>query len=102
MNAILALLAKLNPGIQKNKLYKIAEYLVLAGLLYSLYADATGSLSTAKANRDEQIKGILVQSGVNHTLIYEMKEDIDQLRSWNKALSARINRLEDAAIRRGH
>lgn len=101
MNAILEILKKINPGIANNKLFKILEYAILALLLYGLYADATGSLSTAKAGRDQQIKGYAVQIGQNHTELYNMKEEIQQLREWNKALSTRINRLEDVAIRRG-
>lgn len=95
MNAILALLAKLNPGIEKSKLYKIAEYLVLAGLLWSMYSDASNSLNQHKVNRDEQMKGYAVQIGQNHTELYNMKEELKQLQD-------RVNRLEDIALRRGH
>ncbi len=95
MNALLSLLARMNPGIEKSKLYKICEYLVLAGLLYSMYSDASNSLLQHKVNRDEQMKGVLVQIGQNHTELYDMKDQIKQL-------TDRVSRLEDIQLRRIH
>jgi hypothetical protein len=119
MNAILELLKKLNPGFEKSTLYKILEYVVLAILLVGLYEDATGSLTNAKKARDEQMKGYAVQLGVQRSELEDLKLDIERLRSWNKsmterlnsqekafrdrqaeALELRINRLEDAAMKR--
>ena len=37
-------------------LKKLAEYLVIGLMIYGVYADASGSLATAKANRDQEIK----------------------------------------------
>ncbi len=102
MNAILSLLEKLNPNLAKSTAYKVIEYLVLAMLLYGLWQDASGSLSTAKAARDEQIKGYAVQIGVLHAENEAQKEDIESLRNWNTALSDRITRLEDVAIKGDH
>ncbi len=101
MNAVLTLLEKLNPNFAKSTVYKVIEYLVLGLLLFGMWEDATGSLSTAKASRDEQIKGYAVQIGVLHAENAAQKDDIESLRNWNKALAARINRLEDVAIK-GH
>lgn len=119
MNVILELLKKLNPGFEKTTLYKIIEYVVLAVLLVGLYEDATGNLTTAKKARDEQMKGYAVQLGVQRHELDDLKEDIERLRGWNKSMTARlnsqekefherqaqslenrINRLEDAAIKR--
>jgi hypothetical protein len=119
MNAILELLKKLNPGFEKSTLYKILEYVVLAVLLIGLYEDATGNLTTAKKSRDEQMKGYAVQLGVQRSELNDLKQDIEQLRGWNKsmterlnsqeksfhdrqaeALEHRINRLEDVAMKR--
>ena len=106
MNAILELLKKINPGIANNKLFKIIEYVVLALLLYGLYADATGSLNTAKEGRDQQLLGIEAQIGFTNSTVYEMKDEIEQVRAWNKSISernkvleTRIHRLEDRALR---
>lgn len=101
MNAILSILEKLNPNFAKSTVYRILEYVVLALLLVGLWQDASDSLSNAKAARDEQIKGYAVQIGVLHAENEAQKEDIESLRNWNKALSARVNRLEDVAIK-GH
>ena len=101
MNAILEILKKLNPGFEKTTLYRLLEYVVLAVLLVGLWNDASESLSNAKAARDEQIKGYAVQIGVLHAENEAQKDEIENLRKWNKALSDRINRLEDVAIR-GH
>jgi len=94
MNAILELLKKINPGIASNKLFKILEYAVLALLLYGLYADATGSLSTAKEGRDQQLLGIEAQIGFTNKTIYELKDQVEDLEQ-------RIHRLESRALR-GH
>lgn len=66
MSAILELLKRLNPGLEKTTLYRLLEYVVLAVLLVGLWNDASESLSHAKAARDEQIKGYAVQIGVLH------------------------------------
>lgn len=92
MNAILEILKKINPGIASNKLFKVLEYAVLALLLYGLYADATGSLSTAKAGRDQQLLGIEAQIGFTNKTVYELKDD-------TKDLERRIHRLESRALR---
>jgi len=106
MNAVLALLQKLdpslgNPSLGKSALFRVLEYIVLIIMLYGLYADATGNLLAAKSNRDEQIKGYAVQMGLNHTEVYHLKDSLADLEEKNKELTARINRLEDKIIR-GH
>lgn len=101
MNAILGLLQKLNPTLGKNVLFKVLEYAVLLIALYGLYADATGNLSNAKANRDEQMKGYAVQVGVNHTEVYILKHQVEDLEAANEKLEIRIHRLEERIIR-GH
>jgi cell division protein FtsB len=101
MNAILALLERMNPNLAKSTVYRLIEYVVLAILLVGLYQDASDSLTNAKAARDEQIKGYAVQIGVLHAEANALKDEVEGLKSWNKALSARVNRLEDAAIK-GH
>ena len=92
--------------------------LLLCATLAGMYSDLSSSLSTAKAARDEQIKGYAVQIGVLHSESESHKEDIEKLRGWLKnvtervnnqerealerqsaALENRINRLEDAAMR---
>ena len=100
MDALLKLLAKLNPKSSKSFAYKVMEWLVMLTMLYGVYASGSASLTAAKSNRDEQLRGYAVQMGINHAEIYALKEDAEQLRAWNKALSARINRLEDLALRR--
>lgn len=101
MDALIKLLKELNPKMFKGKLGKLVEYTVLLALLYGVYLSSDDHLNTAKANRDEQIKGIMVQVGVSRSEIDSLKEDNQQLREWLKAMSARVNRLEDVAIR-GH
>jgi len=102
MNAILALLEKLNPNLAKSTVYRVIEYVVLALLLVGLWNDFTGNLDTAKLSRDEQIKGYAVQLGVAHSEIYALKDELEGMKKWNAALSARINCLEDVAIKGHH
>jgi hypothetical protein len=76
------------------------EWIVMITMIYGVYASGSASLNAAKSNRDEQLRGYAVQMGINHAEIYALKEDAEQLRAWNRALSARINRLEDIALRK--
>ena len=98
---LLDTIVKLHPKFQKTTVYRILEWMILLVMFYGVYSDASGSLLTAKANRDEQIKGYSVQIGVNHQEVFALKEEVQHLREWNKDLSNRVNRLEDIAIR-GH
>lgn len=100
MNAVLELLKKLNPGLEKSTIYKILEYAVLATLLLGMYQDATGSLTNAKAARDEQMKGYAVQLGVHRSEIEGLKDDVTRLRTWNKSLTDRLNTQEQAFLSR--
>lgn len=96
------ILAKINPGFEKTTIYRIMEYIVLAGLLYGLYADVTESLHMKSQGSAETLKGQMVQIGATRQLTADLEKEVNSLREWNKALSARVNRLEDVAIRRGH
>ena len=98
----------------RGHLYKFVEYLVIGLMIYGVYADASASLSTAKSNRDEQIKGyavqmgyqrtelekLVLQQGLDHDEIAHLRAENESLRAWIKASSERINRLEDIALRR--
>jgi hypothetical protein len=107
-------LKTLSPSLGKSHLYKVLEYLVIGTMIYGVYADASASLTTAKAHRDEQIKGYSVQIGYTRTEIERialqqgldtqeiatLKAENERLRNWLKANTERVNRLEDVAIRR--
>lgn len=99
---------------KKSLLKKLAEYLVIGLMIYGVYADASANLTTAKTGGDEQLKGYAVQMGYTRTAVEQVRlqealdseqikdltKENEQLREWLKALSARVNRLEDIAIRR--
>jgi len=76
MNPILELLRKVFPGIENSHLYKVLEYSVLIALIYGVYAGASGDLTSAKHNRDEQVTGIIAQVGFTNTQVQEIKEKL--------------------------
>lgn len=107
-------LKTLSPSLGKSHLYKVLEYVVIGTMIYGVYADASASLTTAKAHRDEQIKGysfqmgyqrtelerLALQQGLDTQQVQDLKVENERLRQWLKAQSERINRLEDLAMRR--
>jgi cell division protein FtsB len=84
MNPILDLLKKIHPGIQNNHLFKLLEYAALILMIYGVYVGASGDLSTAKHNRDEQITGIMAQVGFNHTQVEEIKDKLKLMEANDK------------------
>lgn len=76
MGPILEVLRKVFPGIENTHLYKILEFSVLILLIYGVYAGASGDLSTAKHDRDEQITGIVAQVGFTNKEVGEIKEQL--------------------------
>lgn len=73
MNPILEILRKVFPGIENSHLYKVLEYSILIALIYGVYAGASGDLTSAKHNRDEQVTGIIAQVGFTNTQVEEIK-----------------------------
>lgn len=114
LEAGLNILKTISPGTNKPLLTKLLEYLVIGLMIYGVYADASASLSTAKAARDEQIKGysvqigyqrtelekLVLQQGLDSAQIKDLTEENERLRNWLKSYGERINRLEDIAMRR--
>jgi len=76
MNPILELLRKVFPGIENSHLYKVLEYSVLIALIYGVYAGASGDLTSAKHNRDEQVTGIIAQVGFTNKEVNEIKDQL--------------------------
>lgn len=114
VEAGLTVLKTLSPGTNKPLFAKLLEYLVIGLMIYGVYADASASLSTAKAGRDEQMKGysvqigyqrteiekLVLQQGLDSAQIKDLTEENGRLRNWLKSYGERINRLEDIAMRR--
>lgn len=99
---LVELMAKVDPGFAKSTLYKVIEYGILAIMLYGLYADISGNLQDRTNGQDQAQQGYAVQIGVTRHQVQDLEQEVNHLRDWNKALSARVNRLEDVAIKRSH
>jgi hypothetical protein len=108
---------------KKGTLATIATIVAIVASIVGTYISLSNNLTIAKAARDEQMKGYAVQIGVLHSevdgLQEELKDSITRLTNWNKSLTERlnnqekafrqqetnslqdrINRLEDAAMKR--
>jgi hypothetical protein len=72
----------------------------IAAALIGTYVTLTNNLNTAKAARDEQMKGYAVQIGVLHSEVNGLKEDIENMRKWNKSMSERLNNQEKSELLR--
>jgi len=108
---------------KKGTLATTATIVAIVASIVGTYISLSNNLTIAKAARDEQMKGYAVQIGVLHSevdgLQEELKDSITRLTNWNKSLTERlnnqekafrqqetnslqdrINRLEDAAMKR--
>ena len=108
---------------KKGTLATTATIVAIVASIVGTYISLSNNLTIAKAARDEQMKGYAVQIGVLHSevdgLQVELKDSITRLTNWNKSLTERlnnqekafrqqetnslqdrINRLEDAAMKR--
>jgi len=108
---------------KKGTLATIATIVAIVASIVGTYISLSNNLTIAKSARDEQMKGYAVQIGVLHSevdgLQEELKDSITRLTNWNKSLTERlnnqekafrqqetnslqdrINRLEDAAMKR--
>lgn len=85
---------------KKGILATIATVVAILAALVGTYLSLSNNLTTAKAARDEQMKGYAVQIGVLHTEVNGLKEDVDNLRKWNKSLSERLNAQEKSELAR--
>lgn len=108
---------------KKGTLATIATIVAIVASIVGTYISLSNNLTIAKAARDEQMKGYAVQIGVLRSevdgLQEELKDSITRLTNWNKSLTERlnnqekafrqqesnslqdrINRLEDAAMKR--
>lgn len=95
-------LKRLAGGAAENKwtLTRIATVVSIFAALFGVYITLSDNLTTAKAARDEQMKGYAVQVGVLHTEINGLKEDVERLTKWNKSLTERLNTQEQDNLRR--
>jgi len=85
---------------KKGLLATIGTIVAILAALVGTYMTLTNNLNTAKASRDEQMKGYAVQIGVLHNEVNGLKEDIDNLRKWNKSMSERLNAQEKSELLR--
>ena len=108
---------------KKGTLATTATIVAIVASIVGTYISLSNNLTIAKSARDEQMKGYAVQIGVLHSevdgLQEELKDSITRLTNWNKSLTERlnnqekafrqqetnslqdrINRLEDAAMKR--
>jgi len=85
---------------KKGLLATIGTIVAILAALVGTYMTLTNNLNTAKAARDEQMKGYSVQIGVLHSEVNGLKEDIDNLRKWNKSMSERLNAQEKSELLR--
>lgn len=85
---------------KKGLLATIGTIVAILAALVGTYMTLTNNLNTAKASRDEQMKGYAVQIGVLHSEVNGLKEDIDNLRKWNKSMSERLNAQEKSELLR--
>jgi len=81
-------------------LARIATVVSIFAAVFGVYLTLSQNLTTAKAARDEQMKGYAVQVGVLHTELNGLKDDIERLTKWNKSLTERMNTQEQASLRR--
>jgi hypothetical protein len=85
---------------KKGVLATVGTVVAIAAALIGTYLTLTNNLTTAKAARDEQMKGYAVQIGVLHNEVNGLKEDIENMRKWNKSMSERLNTQEKAELAR--
>jgi septal ring factor EnvC (AmiA/AmiB activator) len=85
---------------KKGILATLATIVAIVAALVGTYVTLSNNLTTAKAARDEQMKGYAVQIGVLHTEVNGLKEDIENMRKWNKSMSERLNTQEKAELSR--
>jgi septal ring factor EnvC (AmiA/AmiB activator) len=85
---------------KKGALATIATIVAIVAALIGTYVTLSNNLTTAKAARDEQMKGYAVQIGVLHTEVNGLKEDIENMRKWNKSMSERLNAQEKSELAR--
>ena len=81
---------------KKGLLATVGTIVAILAALFGTYMTLTNNLNTAKASRDEQMKGYAVQIGVLHSEVNGLKEDVDGLRKWNKSMADRLNTQEKA------
>lgn len=84
---------------KKGILATVATIVAIVASLIGTYISLSNNLNTAKAARDEQMKGYAVQIEVLHSEVNGLKEDITRLSSWNKSMSERLNKQEGEFIR---
>jgi hypothetical protein len=85
---------------KKGLLATIGTIVAILAALVGTYMTLTNNLNTAKAARDEQMKGYAVQIGVLHNEVNGLKEDIEGVRKWNKSMSERLNAQEKSELLR--
>jgi archaellum component FlaC len=85
---------------KKGLLATIGTIVAILAALVGTYMTLTNNLNTAKAARDEQMKGYSVQIGVLHSEVNGLKEDVEGLRKWNKSMSERLNAQEKSELLR--
>ena len=85
---------------KKGLLATIGTIVAILAALVGTYMTLTNNLNTAKASRDEQMKGYAVQIGVLHNEVNGLKEDVEGLRKWNKSMSERLNAQEKSELLR--
>lgn len=85
---------------KKGTLATIATIVAIVAAIIGTYITLSNNLSTAKAARDEQMKQAAVQVGVLVTEVNGLKEDVDNLRKWNKSMSERLNNQEKSFLER--
>lgn len=83
---------------KKGALATVATIVAIVAAIIGTYVTLSNNLTVAKAARDEQIKGYAVQIGVLHTEVEGLKEDVENLRKWNKSMADRLNNQEKAFI----
>lgn len=85
---------------KKGTLATIATIVVIVAAVIGTYVTLSNNLTVAKAARDEQMKGIFVQLGVQRVELDNLEEDVKGLREWNKRLGDRMNSQERATLDR--
>lgn len=83
---------------KKGLLATLATIVAIIASIVGTYISLSNNLNSAKAARDEQMKGYAVQIGVLHSEVEGLKEDITRLSGWNKSMTERLNTQEKSFI----